>query len=90
MRSASPGNESPAPAVGACSEAAAVHACLKDCGVVHADTPPAFVTARTRQKYVPFGIVFLSVARVLRVTKWSSPAPITGELKPLSAATWNS
>src|SRR5947208_3190276 len=39
---------------------------------------------------MPFGIVFRSVARVLRVKKSSLPVPSTGEFMPGSAAIWNS
>ncbi len=43
------GNESPAPVTGVWSVAAPVHACFHCWGVVHGETAPAFVIARTRQ-----------------------------------------
>jgi hypothetical protein len=69
---------------------AAVQFLTSERGSVHGDVSPLFDDARTRHQYVPFGSVFLSVARVLRVEKLPSPRPRTGELKFRSAETWNS
>jgi hypothetical protein len=54
------------------------------------DAVPVGPIARTRHQYVPFGAVWVSVARVFLVRKSSFPCPRTGELKPASAAIWNS
>src|SRR2546423_3777758 len=54
------------------------------------DGVPFRLIARTRHQYVPFGAVSMTVARVFFVRKSSLPAPSTGELKPASAAIWNS
>jgi hypothetical protein len=55
-----------------------------------ADGVPFLEIARTRHQYVPFGAVWVSVARVFLVRKSSLPAPSTGELNPASAAISNS
>jgi hypothetical protein len=55
-----------------------------------AEGVPFLEIARTRHQYVPFGAVWVSVARVFFVRKSSLPLPSTGELKPASAAIWNS
>src|SRR5438876_2692054 len=54
------------------------------------DGVPLRLIARTCHQYVPFGAVSTTVARVFFVRKSSLPAPSTGELKPESAAIWNS
>ena len=79
-----------APLAGECNLGTVVHAFLTERDFDHPEMPPLFNTARTCHQYVPFGTVFLSVARVLRVAKSSYPDPRTGDAKAGSAAIWNS
>ncbi len=55
------------PCAGDWSAGADVHALTSRRGAVQDEGVPSLAIARTRQKYDPFGIVFLSVARVFRV-----------------------
>src|SRR5437016_8428029 len=79
-----------APPTGETSVVVAPQFFLNERPVDHGDGVPARLIARTRHQYVPFGAVSTTVARVFFVRKSSLPAPSTGELKPESAATWNS
>ena len=72
------------------SAGAAVHALRTERGFDQAETPPVFVVARTRHQYVPFGTAVSIVARVFDVSKRVSRRPRMVELKPRSAAIWNS
>src|SRR5688500_10533382 len=56
-----------APYAGDWSAGADVHAFTRERGAVQDEGDPSLAIARTRHQYVPFGIVFLSVARVFRV-----------------------
>ena len=76
------------PSLGVWSAGCNVQFFVNERGDVQADTDPSGPTERTRHQYVPFGTVFRSVARVLRVRK--SSLPCTGEFMPASAAIWNS
>jgi hypothetical protein len=84
------GNVKGKPGAGESELGAAVQFFLNERGCVHAEVSPLLETARTRHQYVPFGSVFLTVARVLRVEKLPSPLPRTGELKFRSAESWKS
>src|SRR2546430_347909 len=79
-----------APPAGEISVVVARQRFLNECPLDQGDGVPVGPSARTRHQYVPFGAVLTSVARVFFVRKSSLPAPSTGELKPGSAATWNS
>jgi hypothetical protein len=82
------GNEIDALLAGDSGVGAAFHAFVNE-RVIHRDVDPLFRTARTRHQYLPFWSVSGRVAEVLHV--WKLPAlPKTGELKPLSFASWNS
>src|SRR4029453_12459315 len=48
-------------------------------GAVHGETAPPGAMARTRHQYVPFGRVFLTVARELRGKNFPPPAQRTGQ-----------
>src|SRR2546421_7476051 len=79
-----------APPAGEISVVVAPQRFLNECPLDQGDGVPVGPSARTRHQYVPFGAVLTTVARVFFVRKSSLPAPSTGELKPASAAIWNS
>ena len=84
------GNETRAPLTGPRSCGAAVQALRTERGFDQPETWPAFVTARTRHQYVPFGTAVVIVARVFVVSRRVLRRPGMLELKPRSAAIWNS
>lgn len=69
---------------------AAVHAFRTERGDDHGDTWPDLVAARTRHQYVPFGTAVVTVTRVFSVSMRVFRMPGMLELKPRSAAIWNS